>query len=158
LAASSAAGANNLKVAGMTDFIIGQSIVIDTGANQEIVVVANVGTPGASALKDAIASGVTVIQLAIPAMFTPGQTITIDNGENQETAVVVSSTGSGRGQPLAVSITVASPLAKPHAAGIQIAGTGITIMGGLTKPHESGAQVASSIPTPGAPNQYRRHH
>jgi hypothetical protein len=89
-------------------------------------------------------------------MFTPGQTITIDNGGNLETVVVVSTTGGGRGQPLAVSITVAPPLAKPHEAGVQIAGTGTTIMGGLTKAHESGAQVASGLPTPGAPNQYAR--
>ncbi|MEP6963481.1 MAG: hypothetical protein ABI995_15480, partial [Acidobacteriota bacterium] len=92
--------------------------------------------------------------------FTPGQTITIDSGANLETAVVISNTGggaAGRGGPApGPSVTVAAPLTRAHAAGAQISGTGITIVGGLTKAHDSGAQVASGLPTPGAPNQFRK--
>jgi hypothetical protein len=96
-----------------------------------------------------------VITVASPAGFTTGQTITIDSGANLENALVVASTGAGRGGQ-SPSVTVASPLARSHAAGAQISGSGITIMGGLTRAHASDAQVAANVPTPGAPNQYSR--
>jgi hypothetical protein len=160
-AAASAVGTNNIKVASVADFAPGQTIVIDTGANQETAIVATVGTQGATTVGTATAAGATVIPVAGAAGFAPGQTITIDGGANLETAVVVS--GGGRGGPggrgglaAGVSITVSAPLARAHAVGAQISGTGITIMGGITKAHGSGAQVASGVPTPGAHNQYSR--
>jgi hypothetical protein len=93
--------------------------------------------------------------------FTAGQTITIDSGANHETAVV---TAVGRvfgpggpGSPGGgATITVAAPLTRAHAAGVQVAGTGITLTAPLTKAHASGTQVAVSVPTPGAPNRYDR--
>ncbi|MEO8598163.1 MAG: arabinofuranosidase catalytic domain-containing protein [Candidatus Solibacter sp.] len=163
--AALAAGTNNIKVGSAADFAPGQMISIDTGTNQETAMVATVGTQGASTVGTATAVGATVIPVASPAGFTPGQAITIDSGPNLETAVVVASTGGrgggggggGRGgQPIVLSVTVAAPLARAHAVGSQVSGTGITIMGGLTKAHDSGAQVGGGVPTPGAPNQYRR--
>jgi hypothetical protein len=49
---------------------------------------------------------------------------------------------------------VAAPLARAHAAGTNIAGTGITLSGGLIRAHAAGAQVITDLPTPGAPNKY----
>ena len=160
LAAPVAAGANNIKIANAGDFAPGQTIVIDTGTNQETVMVATAGTQGATTVGTATAAGATVIPVTTPSGFTPGQTITIDSGVNLETAVVIASTGGGRGgrggQAPGPSVTVAAPLARPHFAGALISGSGITIMGGLTRAHASDAQVASDVPTPGAPNQYSR--
>jgi hypothetical protein len=162
-AAAAAVGANNIKVASVADFAPGETIVIDTGVNQEIAIVATVGTQGATTVGTATAAGATVIPVVGPAGFAPGQTITIDSGANLETAVVVSGGGRGGfgggpggrgGQAAGVSITVSAPLARVHAAGAQISGTGITVMGALTKAHDGGAPVASGLPTPGAPNQY----
>jgi hypothetical protein len=161
LAAPAAAGVNNLKVASVADFAPGQTIFIGAGPNQETAIVANVGTQGASALRTAVEAGATVIPLATPAIFTPGQTITIDSGRNLETAVVVASVGpgrggaggAGRGGPGAgASVTIAAPLARPHAAGVPVSGSGLTIMGALSRAHESGEPVANGLPTPGAPN------
>jgi hypothetical protein len=97
--------------------------------------------------------------------FSVGQTITINSGENGEKAVVASinmgrrpgfgGPGGGR-RPGGATITVAAPLAIAHAAGAQVSGTGITLTTALTRAHVNGAQIASSIPTPGAPNQYVR--
>ena len=96
--------------------------------------------------------GLTVIPVANPAGFIPGQAITIDSGANLENALVVSSAAGGRaGQ--SPSVTVAAPLARPHAAGVQISGSGITIISGLTRAHAIDAQVTANVPTPGAPNQ-----
>jgi hypothetical protein len=161
MAAAAAAGANNIKVASVADFAAGQSIIIDAGSDSETVTIANVGTPGATTVGTATSAGATAIPVASPMGFTAGQTITIDSGANQETAVVASITGGGRGGgapgrggAAGAIITVSAPLAKAHAVGAQISGSGITLTRGLAKAHAAGAQVAANVPTPGAPNQY----
>ena len=165
LAADSAAGANNIKVASVADFSVGQTINIDTGANRESAVIATVGTAGGSTVATATETNATVIPVANAMGFSAGQTITIDSGANLETAVVASVTGGGRGRggfgggrggAGGASITVTAPLTIAHAVGAQASGSGITLAGALTKAHVSGAQVGSSGPTPGAPNQFAR--
>ena len=162
LAASSAIGANNIKVASM-DFNVGQKITIDTGANAETAVVATVGTAGGTTVGTATEVGATVLPVAGAAGFSAGQTVTIDSGANAETAVVASVTGGGRGGrgggrggAGVSSITVTAPLKNAHAAGAQLSGSGVTLTTALTKAHESGAQVSANVPTPGAPNSYAR--
>ncbi|MFB3778172.1 MAG: arabinofuranosidase catalytic domain-containing protein [Bryobacteraceae bacterium] len=152
LAAPSAAGADNIKVAAVTDFVAGQTITIDAGADQETAVIATVGTPGATTVGAATATGATVIPVASAAGFSTGQTITIDGGPNRETAVVSHTTG-GRG---GATIVVTAPLQFAHEAGVQVSGSGITLTRALTRAHASGAQIASDLPTPGAPNQYQK--
>jgi len=163
LSADSAAGANNIKVASVADFGAGQTILIDTGANRETVVIATVGTAGGTTVGTAADVGATVIPVASAAGFSAGQTITIDSGANRETAIVASITGgrprgfgSGGGGPGGASITVAAPLTFAHAVGAQVSGSGITLTTALTRVHDSGTQVAGSVPTPGTPNQYYR--
>ncbi len=107
--------------------------------------------------------GATVIPVASGIGFSAGQTITIDSGANHETAVVASTTGGGRGgpgrgAPGGAAITVAAPLTLAHVAGAQVSGTGITLATALTRAHAGGAQIASDVPTPGAPNKYRRRN
>jgi hypothetical protein len=154
LSAASAAGATNIKVAGVADFGAGQTITIDTGENLETAVIATVGTAGATTVGAATDVGATVITVASAAGFSAGQTIAIDSGAKSETAVVASTTGGGRGG--AARITVAAMLTLAHAAGAQVSGTGITTTAALTHAHATGAQVASDLPTPGAPNKYYR--
>jgi hypothetical protein len=159
LAAASAAGANNLKVAGVADFAKGQTILIDTGASLETAVIAAVGTAGATTLGTAVNVGANVIPVASAMGFTTDQTINVDNGANQETAVVAATAGGrgGRGGTgVGATITVTAPLKSGHTTGAQVSGSGITLTGALTKPHDVGAPVAGNVPTPGAPNQYYR--
>ncbi len=154
LAAASAAGATNIKVASVEGFESGQKIMVDTGANQETAVISTVGTAGATTLETATAVGATVLPVASAFGFRPGETITIDGGANSETAVVVSTPRRG-----GTTITIAAPLKSAHAAAAQVSGTGITLTHALTQPHASGAQVSDNVATPGAPNQYaRRSH
>jgi hypothetical protein len=154
---ASSAGATNIKVASVTDFAAGQTVTIDSGANQETATIAAVGTAGATTTGSATNIGATVIPVGGAIGFSVGQTITIDG----ETAVVASiaggrgGRGAGRGSG-GGAITVTEPLKRAHVAGAQVAGSGITFSMALTKPHESGAQVASNVPTPGAPNKYYR--
>jgi hypothetical protein len=168
LAADSAAGVNNIKVATVADFSAGQTIIIDTGANRETAVIATVGTPGASTMVTNTEVGATVLPVANAMGFTAGQTITIDSGPQRETATVASSNmgrrggfggfggggpAGGRG-PTGATITVAAPLTMAHPTGAQVSGSGLTLTAALTKAHEIGAPLAESVPTPGAPNQY----
>jgi hypothetical protein len=151
LAAASAAGGSNIKVASVEGFAAGQGIMIDSGADRETAVIATVGTPGATMVDSAIGAGATAIPVANAFGFRPGQTITIDSGANAETAVVASAPRRG-----AATIAVAAPLTLAHASGAQVSGTGITLASALTRAHAGGAPVAGNVPTPGAPNQYDR--
>ncbi len=154
LSAASAAGATNIKVAGVADFGAGQRILIDSGVNLETAVIATVGTPGATTVRTAASVGSTVIPVDSANGFSPGQVITVDRGANQEAATVASIAGGGRGGN--ATITTTAPLRFAHAAGDQVSGSGITLAGALTRAHPDGARVAGSVPTPGAPNQYSR--
>jgi hypothetical protein len=159
LAADSAAGANNIKVASVQDFAAGQTILIDSGANRQTAVIATVGTAGATTVETATNAGASTIAVANAMGFSDGQTITIDSGAHHETAVIVSiarSRGFGGRGPGGATITVAAPLTFAHAAGAEVSGTGITLTAPLTRAHAAGAPVAGSVPTPGAPNQYSR--
>ncbi|NJD10581.1 MAG: alpha-N-arabinofuranosidase [Gemmatimonadetes bacterium] len=160
LASAAAVGANNIKVTSVAGFAAGQKLMIDTGASVETATIASVGTPGASTVATATAAGATSIQVAGAAGFSPGQSITIDSGANLETVVIASVNGGrpgfGNNPAQPATITVTSPLAKEHAVGAQVSGTGITLTSALTRGHEAGALLANNLPTPGAANQYSR--
>jgi hypothetical protein len=154
LSATSAAGATNIKVASTEGFRPGQTVHIDSGANTETAVIAAVGTAGATTVRTSTDAGATLLPAVSVTGFGKGQTITIDEGANSETAVVSSIRARG-----AATITVVAPLARGHAAGAQISGSGISLTTPLTRTHTDGAQVSDSVPTPGAPNQYNgRNH
>ncbi len=151
LSTASPSGATNIKVSSVEGFSAGQKILIDSGANLEDAIIATVGTAGATTVRAATGAGATVLPVADVNGFSKGQTITIDSGANSETAVVSSIRGFGTAR-----LTIAAPLARAHAAGAQISGSGISLTAALTKPHASGTQVSNHVPTPGAPNQYHR--
>ena len=140
----------------MSDFGVGQTIIIDSGANRETAVIAVVGTAGGTTVGTATDAGATDIPVDGTAGFSTGQIIIIDNGANRERAMVASITRRGFGGFGGGTITVAAPLRFAHAEGAQVAGTGINLTTSLTRAHDSGAQVAGDVPTPGAPNRYYR--
>jgi hypothetical protein len=156
LSTPSPSGATNIKIASVTNFEAGQTIMIDMGSDAETAVVAKVGSAGATTSVNATAIGATVIPITAGAGFNVGQTITLGSGTEQETAVIASMTrggfgGAGRATP---TLTVTTPLKSAHAAGTQISGTGITLSSALTREHPAGAQISDNVPTPGAPNKY----
>jgi hypothetical protein len=108
-----------------------------------------VGTAGATTLRTSTAVGATVLSAVDGTGFIKGETITIDEGANDETAVVSSIRARGT-----AIIRVNAPLARTHAAGAQISGSGISLTAPLTRTHASGAQVSDNVSTPGATNQY----
>jgi len=151
LSAASGAGASNLKVSSVDGFVAGGKITIDTGAYLERAVIATVGTAGATTVDTATEAGASVIPVANAIGFRNGQTVTIDSGANSETAVVASVRRFGP-----TTITLAAPLARAHAEGAAVSGTGLTLTAALTRAHAIGAEVTDNLPTPGAPNRYHR--
>jgi hypothetical protein len=144
------AGETNIKVASVNGFVQGASIKIDAGVNEENAVITSVGTAGATKVRTAVGAGTISIPVASGAGFRDGETISVDNGANAETAVIVS-----MARFPAPSITVAAPLAHPHAVDAQVSGTGISLAGPLTRKHGVGTQVRDNVPTPGGPNRYQ---
>ena len=145
-----AAGATNIKVAGVAEFAPGQTVTIGSGPASETAVIASVGTAGSTRAGAATQVGDTVIPVAATAGFVVGQSITIDSGANQETATIALVQG-GRG---GARITVTAPLKIAHPAGTPLAGSGITLTTPLVRAHPRGAVVTAELPTPGAANKY----
>lgn len=143
------AGATNIKVASVKGFDAGETIMVDTGSNEETAVIATVGTPGATTVRTASDAGANIIPVGSPIGFSVGETISIDTGANSETAVVASISRFP-----APSIIVATPLTHAHAPDAQVSGTGITLTAPLTRAHARGTPVTDNVPTPGAPNRY----
>jgi hypothetical protein len=145
-----AAGATNIKVAGVAEFASGQTVMIGSGPDSEAAVIASVGTAGSTRASAATAVGAAVIPVAATAGFVVGQSITVGSGANQETATIALVQG-GRG---GARITVTAPLMRAHPAGTPLAGSGITLTTPLARTHPRGAVVAAGLPTPGAANTY----
>jgi len=164
LASAASAGTDNIKVASVADVKAGETFIMGSGANSETVVVASVGTPGATTVATATTAGATVIPVANTASFEVGQTITIGSGAERETVTIASITaprrggggGNRNGGAPAESITVSAPLKYAHVADVQVSGSGITLTKPLAKAHNNGTPLASNVPTPGAPNQYTK--
>jgi hypothetical protein len=150
LPAGAAAGSRNLKVAGNADFHPGQMIAIGEGPDGEMAQVSEVGDAGVAAATSPTAAGTMVIPVDRVVGFVAGQTVTIGSGGTAEKAVVLAATGGRFG----ARISFATPLARAHPAGSQVAGSGITLTAELTHGHPAGTQVTSDVPTPGAPNRY----
>jgi hypothetical protein len=162
LSAAAAAGTDNIKVPGLADFSVGQTIIIEAGTNSENAVIKAIGTTGGTTLTSAIQAGTKAIPVAGTEGFSAGQKITIDSDANLETAIIASVIAVRRrfGVRTATtpvdSIIVSAPLSFPHNAGAQVSGSGVSLTKPLAKTHESGVQVSSYLPTPGAPNKYAK--
>ena len=145
-----AEGATNIKVAGVTGFAPGQTVIVGSGPDSETTDIASVGTAGSTRLSTATPIGATVVPVVATAGFVVGQSITIGTGANQETASIAQVQG-GRG---GARITLTMSLEIAHPADAPVAGTGITLARRLARTHPRGAVIAAGVPTPGAANRY----
>jgi hypothetical protein len=161
IALPSSAGSNNIKVSSVTNFSIGQKIVVGSGANSETAVIATIGTSGGTSLNNATEAGSKVILVRSVAGFSAGQTISVGAASNFENATIASIAAArrrfgGANNNIPDSIVVTAPLTNAYAVGTQVSGSGITLASPLTKAHDNGTPFGSHLPTPGEPNQYAR--
>jgi len=161
LAMPAEAGSNNIKVSSVNDFNAGDNLIIDAGEAREEVTITSVGTSGGSTLRSASRKGATYLLVNGTSGFRVGQTVVVDSDTQSETAVIAALVAA-RGQfgrpagGASDTIKIAQPLAKAHAEGIVVAGTGITLSKPLAKAHNGGVFIAGSLPTPGSANQYAK--
>ena len=137
-----AAGATNVKVPNVSGFTVGQTVAVDTGANQEAAVISAIGTPGAAlstTMSAASVVGATNIRVASVTGIVAGQTMTVDTGANAETVTLTTVGTSGGG---GTGLTFTPALALAHASGAAVAvaaGSGIDLVAPLSLAHANNA-------------------
>jgi len=164
IAAPAKAGQDNIKVASVQGFSIGQTMYIGSGSSFEKVKIATIGTAGATTISADAKKGDKTVAVAAAQPFQAGQVITIA-GESYTIASiqVVPRRGfggfggfGGRGgqqQPVEPDkITLTTGLKANVAAGEYLSGSGITLGAPLTKDHSAGDAFTASVATPGRPN------
>jgi hypothetical protein len=119
LSAASAVGDTNIKVASVTNMVVGEAISVDTAPNVEYNTISAVGTAGAAG------TGVT---LANP--------------------LTIAHASGAAARDLGSGLTLTAGLTKTHASGVQLldgsTGTGITLTAPLAKAHTFGSTVNGS--------------
>jgi hypothetical protein len=141
LFAPASAGDTNVKVASTTGIAVGDIMRIDTGGTTESVTVTNVGTQGRNTtLAAAAAAGATNIKVGSVTGMSAGDTIHVDTGAARETRTIA---GVGTSGANGTGLTITSPLAAEHAAGVPVQdlGTGISFTPALTSGHDAGAGI-----------------
>ena len=167
----SAIGDTNIKVNSVSNFVAGQTVWLDTGADLEVNTIVTVGTSGQNGtgidlamplsvphLRNAplvvvTSVGDTNIKVASVTNLTIGDTLLIDADPDQETVTIASVGTSGAN---GTGITLTAALVNAHASGAEVKdlsqpGTGITLTAALANAHAIGTVVATVLPA-GATN------
>jgi hypothetical protein len=163
IAAPVKAGQNNIKVASVQGFSIGQTMYIGSGKSLEKVKIATIGTAGATTISADAKKGDKTVAVAASQGFQAGQIITIGSESYTiESIQAVPRRGfggfggfGGRGgqQPAEPDkITLTQGLKADVASGEYLSGSGITLGAPLTKDHGVGDAFTASAATPGKPN------
>jgi hypothetical protein len=142
LVAPAAAGDTVIHPASITGATVGHPYLIDTGAAQERLTVAAVGTAAGAATTLAVAAGAgdSLIHTASTNGMTAGHQIVLDSGAGLETATIATVGTAGAG---GTGITLTAPLAHAHASGATARdeGTGVTLAGPLQSAHSAGSSA-----------------
>ena len=115
-------GATNMKVSSISNFHVGQTILVGSGSSQESATISLLGTAGGTLTTTDTPPGTTVVPVSSAEGFSSGQTITIGRGKEAETATILSLTRRARN-----TLVIAAPLIHAHATGSEVSGTGITV-------------------------------
>ena len=156
-----AVGATGLRLASPFGFRAGQTLVVDTGDNQETVTVVQAPSPPPTVnttLTEAATAGATEVRLANYTTATTGgpnaptvngpialQPIVLGTGANQEIISVARHIVPLPAAP-APNVVLSAPLTKDHAAGTATSLVNVILSAPLTKAHASGAAVANPRP------------
>ena len=141
LALASAAGASNIKVAGVANLNVGDTLKIDSGSNQESGVIKSIGTAAVAptTLTVATAAGATNIKVASVGSLTAGDPLLIDTGANQESATL-----QAVGTATVATPTKLSVASTAGATNIKVASVaGLTVGDPLTIDTGAGQETAT---------------
>ena len=144
----SSVGTTNIKVSSISNFSVGQTILVGSDSFQESATISLVGTAGGTLMIADTPPGATVVAVSSTEGFLSGQTITVGRGKEAETAIILSST-----RRVPKTLVLSAPLTHAHATGSEVSGTGITLSTELKAPHGTGEILASGTPSPGERNR-----
>ncbi len=137
------ASPSTLRVASVAGFAAGDTITVDSGANQETKIIQSVGTAGANGSGLTLTTPLSIVHgagVAVLDQSQPGTGVSFSPAltKGHNALALLASPGEG--------LTFTSGLAFPHAAGASIrgAGSGITVSPALAGTHAAGSTVASS--------------
>jgi type 1 glutamine amidotransferase len=158
---ATAVGAMAVRLASPFGFRAGQTLVIDTGDNQETVTIARALSPPPvvnTTLSAAASAGATAVRIASYTTANTGgpnaptvngpialQPIVLDTGANTEVISVAQHIVPIPAAP-EPNVILSAPLAKDHAAGTPTSLANVILSAPLTKAHASGAAVANPRP------------
>ena len=167
LSANASAGATNIKVRNVNGFAVGDKVTVGTPANNEVVSINAVGTPGPNgsgidftpALAQAhinaesvVAPG-TGLDLAAPLKFNHAANLPFSDrgtGISFEPATAFAHTSNEPVQALGTGITLDKPLANGHAINAVVRDVAVTTAGyqGTPAPNQwfGGPELATSSP------------
>src|SRR5204862_789723 len=117
---------------------------IDVGGAYEQATVTAVGKAATqTTLSAPVVAGATSIAVAASDNISAGDTLTIGTGGRKELTAVATVATSGTNGASGTGITLAAPLARDHAAGVDVSdvGTGISFSPATRMPHRSGDAV-----------------
>lgn len=147
LAGPAAAGTTKIEVASVSGLAAGNVLSVDLGTGTpESATIASVGTAprAATTLAADAATGDTNIKVTSVTNMVVGERVLIDGGfSNQEFDPI---TSVGTAGPGGTGVTLANPLAGPHATGAsaQDLGSGVTLTAPLSAAHVVGARVINT--------------
>ncbi len=150
LSAASTAGTNNIKVGSVTGVSVGDTLIIDVGAWQEIRTITTVGTTGAGGtgitlnapLTSNHISGAQIIDQTVTAGTSLAAPVTANSTNNIK---VNSTTGISAGDVVTIDTGASSESSVVQSVGTAGAtGTGINLDNYVTITHATGASVVDN--------------
>ena len=145
-----AAGATGVRLQTPFGFRAGQTIVIDSGANQETATIEVAPSPPPTlntTLTQPATAGDTGLRVGTINQATiAGTWFVLDNGANQELLQAKQVIVPAPADPLAPNIILEEPLASSHAAGTATTLVNVVLSAPLSLPHATGVVVANPRP------------
>ena len=151
LAAPAKPGDTNIKVSSVLGLKENAPIVIGRGPTAQVLTVKQLGSAGATSLKNA--SGKTLVVDSAQG-FSVGQEILVGEEKATVAEVIMPRRWWTPAGPQDNRLVLAAPLRKSHRPGEAVTGTGVTLSAPLSAAHVAGAPVATGQPTPGAANNF----
>jgi len=137
------AGPTTLRVASVAGFAAGDTIAVDTGANQETRVIQSVGTAGVNGSGLTLTTPLSIVHpagVAVLDVSRPGTGLTVTPALANPHDALATLAAPGTGITFEPGLSLAHPAGTPIRGG----GSGITFGPALTGAHAIGSTVASA--------------
>ena len=147
-------GETNVKLSTVQGLREGAPVVIGSGAEAEVMTVAQIGSAGGTRLIGNAGAGAKSLTVLSAQGFTVGQEILVGGEKAVVAEVILPRRWWSPAGPQDNKLVLTAPLRKAHKAEEAVTGTGVTLTAPLKTAHAAGTAAATGQPTPGAANRY----